>query len=104
MDSMRLTVNRSVSLVIADVYFSNIEYLDIKQIPAMTLENFVSNIGGAMGLWTGASIVTLIHLVYFCIRTVCGGRKKTMAARRISRKRNRGSLHKNGYILGPIVF
>ncbi len=54
MDSIRLTVNRPVSLVIADVYFSNIEYLDIKQIPAMTLENFVSNIGGAMGLWTGA--------------------------------------------------
>ncbi len=73
---MRLIVNRPVSLVIADVYFSDIEYADIQQAPAMTLENFVSNIGGAMGLWTGASIITWIHLVYICIRG-CGRRKKS---------------------------
>ncbi len=89
-----------VSLIIGDVYFSDIEYLEIEQVPAMTLENFVSNIGGAMGLWTGASIVTWIQFVYFCIRMGYLGSKKGSGGM-ASRKKN-GRFHKNEFMV-PIV-
>jgi hypothetical protein len=46
----------SLSLIIADVYFTDIEYTDIQQMPAVTVETFVSNVGGAMGLWTGETV------------------------------------------------
>ncbi len=89
-----------VSLIIGDVYFSDIEYLDIQEVPAMTLENFISNIGGAMGLWTGASIVTWIHLVYFCIRTGFLRSKKTNGET-VSPEGN-GNVKKYG-LLRPMV-
>ncbi len=62
--------NPKTGLIIADLFFSDIEYTDIRQVPAMTIESFVSSIGGAMGLWTGASIVTWVHLLFFCLATI----------------------------------
>jgi hypothetical protein len=40
--------------------------VEVKELPAITFEMLISSIGGAMGLWTGASIITWIHLIYFC--------------------------------------
>uniref|UniRef100_A0A914V0C5 Amiloride-sensitive sodium channel n=1 Tax=Plectus sambesii TaxID=2011161 RepID=A0A914V0C5_9BILA len=54
------------SLIIGDVYFDEIQYVEVKELPAITFEMLISSIGGTMGLWTGASIITWIHLIYFC--------------------------------------
>ena len=54
-------------LSIVDVYFEEIAYTQILQLSAFTFESLVSSIGGALGLWTGASIITLIHTLYVFI-------------------------------------
>ena len=74
------------SLILADIYFPDIQYTNIKQEPAVTIESFVSNIGGAMGLWTGASIITWIHLFYFCCAS-CNIRRQQRRKQRKARLR-----------------
>ncbi len=54
------------SIVMTDIYFDDILYTEVSQLSAFTFEALVSNIGGALGLWTGASVITLIHAIYFC--------------------------------------
>lgn len=49
------TSDPSQSLIIADVYFDDIQYMDIQQVNALTVEGFISQIGGTMGLWTGTN-------------------------------------------------
>ena len=50
----------------------NIKYPDFGQIlvviemDSQTWEFFVSNVGGLLGIWTGASVLSFIQLIYLC--------------------------------------
>lgn len=49
------------------LYFPDIRYTVIKETYTQTWQTLLSNVGGIYGLWSGASIVSLIHLIYFAI-------------------------------------
>ena len=49
------------------VYFETLQYTEIEQLPAMTLVELLSNIGGQLGLYLGASLITLMEIVDFLI-------------------------------------
>lgn len=36
------------------------------EIDAKTWENFVGNVGGLLGIWTGASVISLVQIIYLC--------------------------------------
>lgn len=40
---------------------------------AQTWEGFVGNVGGLLGIWTGASILSFVQLFYLCCCTECDG-------------------------------
>lgn len=42
-----------------DILFTN-------EIENQSLEKFIGNIGGLMGIWTGASVLSLVQLIYLC--------------------------------------
>ncbi|XP_071964501.1 epithelial sodium channel subunit gamma-like [Antedon mediterranea] len=46
-----------------DVYFMEFNYQYIKQSPATSVMDLLSNIGGQLGLWIGVSVVTLMEMM-----------------------------------------
>ena len=50
-----------------NVYFPRLEYTRIKQVPAFTFDELISNVGGQLGLFLGASIITMLEIdEFFC--------------------------------------
>lgn len=49
------------------VYFQDLNYQIMEEKPEYELEQFLSDIGGTMGLWVGASVMTVMELFYFVI-------------------------------------
>ncbi|KAK2167589.1 hypothetical protein LSH36_26g10034 [Paralvinella palmiformis] len=49
------------------IYFQDLNYQKIEEVPEYEMEQFLSDLGGTMGLWVGASFITLMELFYFVI-------------------------------------
>ena len=43
----------------------NLEVTNTSKLPAMTSEQLISNVGGLLGLWLGASLLTLVEICEF---------------------------------------
>lgn len=37
-----------------------------EEVPTYTVDTFISNIGGQLGLWLGASVISVVQIVYYC--------------------------------------
>ena len=59
------------------IYFDNLEVEEREQIPLMSLVQLFSNFGGQMGLYMGASIITLIEFFDMMISVFCEKYKKS---------------------------
>lgn len=51
------------------IYFDAMQYVQYREQPLITFNEFICNIGGTWGLWTGVSIVGLVQCCYIII---CG--------------------------------
>ncbi|XP_067679109.1 amiloride-sensitive sodium channel subunit alpha-like [Haliotis asinina] len=54
---------RTASFLKLKVYFNSLNFESIKEEPFYNTERFLSDIGGTMGLWTGASILSLAEFL-----------------------------------------
>lgn len=64
--------NASVDeIVLLDIAFTRLEYLELVQQPSMTFDTFVGNAGGQITLWIGGCMLTLLplplSLIAFCV-------------------------------------
>ena len=50
-----------------EVYFKDFTVESIKQSPAYGFDQFISDLGGSVGLWIGASVYSLFELTSMCI-------------------------------------
>lgn len=81
----KLPKNSTVDeIVLLDIAFSRLEYLELVQQPSMTFDTFVGNAGGQITLWIGGCMLTLIPLPFaliaFCVMTCitkCQKRRKS---------------------------
>ena len=51
-------------------YLTTVTALDIRDKPQFTLISFMSQLGGALNLWAGITVVVLIELIEFCYEVV----------------------------------
>ncbi|XP_041359965.1 amiloride-sensitive sodium channel subunit beta-like [Gigantopelta aegis] len=56
-------VKRKSSFVRIRVYYGTLNYESITETPEYTLERFLSDIGGTLGLWIGCSVLSLVEVV-----------------------------------------
>lgn len=49
--------------------------LNFEEVPTYTFDTFVSNVGGQLGLWLGASVVSVIQTMLCFISYICGANK-----------------------------
>jgi len=57
--------NLTDSSLILHIYFSSMQYIDMTSKPAYTAMALMSDIGGALGLLLGATLLTLYELAEF---------------------------------------
>ncbi|XP_065070830.1 acid-sensing ion channel 4-A-like [Rhopilema esculentum] len=58
------------NLIAVNVFFGEKQYKKVTEMPMYTAERFVGEIGGQMGIWLGASIFSLLELVYLLAQFV----------------------------------
>ncbi|KAJ1354695.1 hypothetical protein KIN20_011696 [Parelaphostrongylus tenuis] len=50
-----------------EIYYEQMSYEILKESESYSIVNLVSDVGGQMGLWMGASVLTAIEIVIFLI-------------------------------------
>ncbi|XP_065070721.1 amiloride-sensitive sodium channel subunit beta-like [Rhopilema esculentum] len=55
------------NFIAINVFFGDMEYQKITEIPMYTLDKLIGEIGGQMGIWVGASIFSLLELIYLFV-------------------------------------
>ncbi len=56
---------RNVSKVLLNLFFSNFEISELQEVETLTLSSVIANVGGALGVFLGASVITIIELFVF---------------------------------------
>ncbi|KAJ8298909.1 hypothetical protein KUTeg_022969 [Tegillarca granosa] len=87
LNEMGLT-NHRTDWVEVRIFFDTLSYLSIQQIPEYTPEMLVGVIGGQMGIFLGASLLTLSELIEFIILSTYVLAKKMSWSRKGSKKQN----------------
>ncbi|XP_078661502.1 uncharacterized protein LOC144905635 [Branchiostoma floridae x Branchiostoma belcheri] len=68
------------NLVRLHLYYQNLNYQEIKDIPSFTIEALLSSIGGLLGLYIGLSVITvceICNLIVGMVKVLFNGRKPT---------------------------
>lgn len=55
-----------------NIYYDSFEYTVISQIPKIKMEDFLAGIGGILGLFLGASILSFVEIVEMVIELMYG--------------------------------
>ncbi len=55
---------------VVQVHFSHFLVISMTQVETLTLVSVIGNIGGVMGVFIGASLITCVELLVFCIATL----------------------------------
>ncbi len=60
-----LEPTHNVSLVYLNLFFNKFEITEMREVETLTLSSVIANVGGALGVFLGASAITLIELFMF---------------------------------------
>ena len=69
-------------LIRLEIYNKRLETTKIEQVVAVTFEQVVGNAGGLLGLWLGASMLTIMEFLEFFSNIVCCFWLKMLTCRR----------------------
>ena len=73
------------------VYFQNMEYSVVEEVPATTRNEIIAQIGGQMGLFVGASLITVIEILK-CVILVLRHRYLSKNRQKLSKWRKQEML------------
>ncbi len=68
-DFLELVPN--VSTVTLNLFFNKFEITEMREVETLTLSSVIANVGGALGVFLGASAITLIELFMFICPYLC---------------------------------
>jgi hypothetical protein len=61
------TDKHASQMILFEMYYQTDDIRVISKIEKITIDQLISNLGGALGLWTGLSLLTMFQaVVYFC--------------------------------------
>jgi uncharacterized membrane protein len=58
------------------IYYSSLAEIEINDTASFPPENLLSNIGGNMGFFLGASIISVFELIILLIKMICSMNKR----------------------------
>ncbi len=63
-------INIGNNITLLDVFFHNLNFLEITQFPKMIASDLVSIIGGTIGLFLGISLLSFVEIIEFTFETI----------------------------------
>ncbi|XP_033101246.1 acid-sensing ion channel 1C-like [Anneissia japonica] len=72
-----------------NIYYENLQYDYIEQVPTYTFLSLISNVGGHLGLWIGMSALTLLEFLecfYDIVKHICAALIRRRKAKQINKK------------------
>ena len=64
------TINADKNFVLLSVYYPTTQYTEIRQVPKTSLIDLISNLGGAIGIFLGFSIFSLIEIAEIFLQMI----------------------------------
>lgn len=64
------TFFNSKELAVVNIYYKDLKYVSMTEIPTLSLIGLFSNIGGIGGLFLGASLLTFLEIIAFLIQVI----------------------------------
>ena len=61
----KLINSRSIAAV--NIYYDEFAFTEIKELPKITFDNLLANIGGVFGLFVGASWMSMVEIIEFVL-------------------------------------
>ena len=52
------------------VFYGDVSYTEIEEIPSFTFDQLISDVGGQMGIWIGASVFSILELFYLAMQAL----------------------------------
>lgn len=75
-----------------NIYYEDLNFEDLTEVPQIEIQQFLSDVGGAIGLWIGLSILSLCELFHLVVELCRFCRTRNKNARKVKRQsRNTGS-------------
>ncbi len=50
------------------VYYQHLSYTQSEEFSTVTIDSVLSNLGGLLGLYLGASIISIVNLIYVAVQ------------------------------------
>jgi len=76
-DDIDIERNQGIHLADLHVYFKESEFITLSRSELYGLVDFIANCGGLMGLFVGASFLSIFELFYYCsLKLFCNIRRK----------------------------
>ncbi|XP_048762516.1 degenerin mec-10-like isoform X1 [Ostrea edulis] len=92
----------SLNFVKVTIYYEDLNYEELKEEPEISNAQFASDVGGAIGLWIGLSILAIFEVVQLFLELCAYGvhvyRYKKRKAENVRRKREEKAKKQNGQI------
>lgn len=58
------------NMILLDIYYSRMEYTLLKEVEIYSVPSLISNVGGAVGLYLGASLMTFLQLFLYTVKWI----------------------------------
>jgi hypothetical protein len=72
---LNFTKEEAQQLILFEMYHELRQTIVIEKVNRVALFELISNIGGALGVWTGLSILSLYQCFVYCMKGVCCNHK-----------------------------
>ncbi|XP_060578221.1 acid-sensing ion channel 1-like isoform X2 [Ruditapes philippinarum] len=86
MKGNRVIANNFLKL---NIYYEDLNFENLTEVPEIEIQQFLSDVGGAIGLWIGLSILSLCELVQLFVELCDYGMNKTIKETRKGRRQRR---------------
>jgi Amiloride-sensitive sodium channel len=63
-----MTEDEVKELILMELYYDNMQSRVIERMTRLSIDEFISNIGGCVGVWTGISLITIIQLLFYIVK------------------------------------
>lgn len=62
--------NLTKSTLVANLFYDDLDYSIVNEVPVITFDTLISNIGGNLGLFIGISILSIMELFEYVIQAI----------------------------------
>jgi hypothetical protein len=77
---LNFTDDETRQLSLFEMYYEMKEHRVIEKVTKTSIEELISNLGGALGVWTGLSMLSFYQMLIYVLKGFCSGKRASKLA------------------------